>query len=86
MEKDILKVLQNFANSGSWDIVKENIFFPLIDSVKDVSRPFKIGDKEIEPEKAYLAKVLTTQKLNEIVETLDRLQSGKGKIEDIDFE
>jgi len=86
MNKDIIQTLRNFANSGVWDIIRDEIFEPLIDNVKDVSIPFKVGDKEIEPEKAYLAKALTTEKLKGIVEMFDRLQSPKVKAKDINFE
>jgi len=86
MEKDVLQTLRNFANSGVWDIIRDEIFEPLIDNVKDVSIPFKLGDKVIEPEKAYLAKALTTEKLKGIVEMFDRLQSPKVKAKDINFE
>ena len=86
MNKDILRTLKNFANSGTWDIIRDEIFEPLIDNVKDVSIPFKIGDETIEPEKAFLAKTLTTQKLKGIVEMFDRLQNPKVKVKDINFE
>ena len=86
MDKDVLNTLKNFANSGTWDIIRDEVFEPLIDNVKDVSIPFKLGDKVIEPEKAYLAKALTTEKLKGIVEMFDRLQSPKVKAKDINFE
>ena len=86
MNKDIIQTLRNFANSGVWDIIRDEIFEPLIDNVKDVSIPFKVGDKEIEPEKAFLAKALTAQKLKGIVETFNRLQNSNIKAKDIDFE
>ena len=86
MNKDILRTLKNFANSGTWDIIRDEIFEPLIDNVKDVSIPFKVGDETIEPEKAFLAKTLTTQKLKGIVEMFDRLQNPKVKVKDINFE
>jgi len=86
MNKDILRTLKNFANSGTWDIIRDEVFEPLIDNVKDVSIPFKIGDETIEPEKAFLAKTLTTQKLKGIVEMFDRLQNPKVKVKDINFE
>ena len=86
MNKDIITTLKNFANSGVWDIIRDEVFEPLIDNVKDVSIPFKVGDKEIEPEKAFLAKALTAQKLKGIVEMFDRLQNPKVKVKDINFE
>lgn len=86
MNKDILNSLQGFANSGVWDIIRDEVFEPLIDSVKDVSKPFKVGGEEIEPEKAYLAKALTTQKLKEIVEMFNRLKKPNVKAKDINFE
>ena len=86
MNKDILQVLKNFANSGTWDIIREEVFEPLLNNVKDVSIPFKIGDKEIEPEKAYLAKALTSQKLKGIIEMFDRLKSSNVKVKEINFE
>ena len=86
MKKDVLQTLRNFANSGVWDILRDEVFEPLIDKVKDVSVPFKIGDKVIEPEKAYLAKTLTTQKLKGIVEMFNRLQNPNVKAKEINFE
>ena len=86
MNKDILQVLKNFANSGIWDIIREEVFEPLLDNVKDVSIPYKLGGKEIEPEKAYLAKALTAQKLKGIIETFDRLKSSNVKANEINFE
>jgi hypothetical protein len=51
-----------------------------------VSIPFKVGDKEIEPEKAYLAKALTSQKLKGIIEMFDRLKNPDTKAKEINFE
>ncbi len=86
MNKETLQVLKTFANSGVWDIIRGEVFEPLLDNVKDVSIPFKVGEKEIEPQEAYMAKALTAQKLKEIVEVFDRLKKSNVKATEINFE
>jgi len=86
MNKDILQSLKGFANSGIWDIIRDEVFEPLLDNVKDVSIPFKIGDEIIEPEKAYLAKTLTAQKLKGVIDMFNRLQNSNIKAKEINFE
>lgn len=86
MKKETLKVLQSFANSGIWDLIRDDILYPLLDSIKDVSQPLRIGDKEVDPEKAYMGKVLAAQKFQEFIDKIDRIQKGKSGIKDINFE
>lgn len=79
-------ILQELANSGFWDVLKEDILVPLIDEIKDVTNPLEINGRKLDAEKCYYAKALTAARLKQLVATLDRLKQDKNSTSGEDFE
>lgn len=83
MRRDIL---QDFANSAFWEVLKEDLLVPLIDEVKDVTQPLVINGVKLKAEDCYYTKALTAARLKQLVSTLDRLKQEKNSTSSEDFE
>ncbi len=65
--------LKRFANSGMWELIKEEIFIPELDEIRDVrTRLNNVSAKD-----AYEAKILASESLQKIIDRIDRLRENK---------
>lgn len=80
------KTLLNLSNSAQWQIIKDGYLLPILDDVKDVSKPLVIGNVKLDAEKSYYAKGLTAIKLREIINTIDRFKNRNTLFSNENFE
>lgn len=80
------KALSNFSNSAQWEIIKDGYLMPMLYDIRDVTKPFKVGDEIIDAQHAYYAKGLTAIKIKEFIDTLDRMKDNINSASSEDFE
>ena len=86
MNKNEVEVIKNFATSNQWDVIREKLFIPYLDSLRDVNTPLHLDDIKVEPSEAFLAKQLASNKLKEIIKSIDSLsQKSKTTIKKEEF-
>jgi len=78
------KALSEFASSDTWVLLKEEVILPLLNDIKDVTKPIKYGDITIPAKEAQVAKFLAATQINELIYTIDflRKKSSEGVPED----
>lgn len=76
--KNISK-FQSFASSELWTSLKEDLIEELAREFKDVSKPFKYGEKELEGVDAYYAKVGASIALSTLVSVINKLRKSEPK-------
>lgn len=74
--------LKQFANSGMWDVVKEELFEVELDKIRDVRN--NLGD--IPAKDAYRAKILASKAIENIIKTIDLLKNSSGSNKAINYE
>tara|TARA_R100001530_G_scaffold127956_1_gene97417 strand:- start:829 stop:1080 length:252 start_codon:yes stop_codon:yes gene_type:complete len=80
------QTLENFANTGTWEVIKKELLLPLLEETKDVTQPLNINDVKITVKEAYLAKILAAKKFNTLIEIIDKHKNYKEKDTNINFE
>ncbi len=86
MNELTIKALKNFSNSAQWEIIKGGYLMPMLNDIRDVTKPFKVGDEIIDAEYAYYAKGLTAIKMKEFIDTVDRMRDNMNSTSSEDFE
>ena len=86
MKKNEIDIIKNFAQSTQWEIIKDKLFTPYLNSLRDVSTPLNLDDVKVEPSEAFLAKQLASRKLDEVIKSIDSLsQKSKTTIKNEEF-
>lgn len=85
MDAKIKEGIKSFANTNLWDVLRDELIKPLADEYKDVSRPFRYGDTELQGPDAYYAKVGATESLKELIKIINTLKRSK-PVKSEDFE
>jgi|TARA_Y100000310_G_C20687835_1_gene820242 hypothetical protein len=80
------QTLENFADTGTWDVIKKELIIPLLEETKDVTQPLLIDDIKINAKEAYLAKILAARKFNTLIGIIDKHKNSNRKNTNTNFE
>lgn len=73
------KALINLANSGMWEIIRDDFLTEELNNIKDVTTPIGVTEKNVvlTVENIYAAKLLAAKRLSKIINVINRCVDRK---------